>query len=46
MSSANDGSETNERSQPKERAKDWLPAELAELLRVQAERLSEFRGRL
>jgi hypothetical protein len=26
--------------------KDWLPAELAERLRVQHERLSEFRGRL
>jgi hypothetical protein len=26
--------------------KDWLPAELAEQLRRQQERLSEFRGRL
>ena len=46
MSNATDGTETNERSQAKDRPKDWLPAELAERLRVQAERLSEFRGRL
>jgi hypothetical protein len=26
--------------------KDWLPAELAERLRVRRERLAEFRGRL
>lgn len=26
--------------------KEWLPAELAERLRCQQERLSEFRGRL
>jgi len=28
------------------REKEWLPAELAERLREQRERLSEFRGRL
>jgi hypothetical protein len=40
MSDANDGSRTHERG------KDWLPAELAERLRVQSDRLAEFRGRL
>lgn len=45
MSGTNDATETAERA-PKERGKDWLPAELAERLRVQTERLSEFRGRL
>jgi hypothetical protein len=46
MSGTNEVSETSERAQDKERGKHWLPAELAELLRVQTERLSEFRGRL
>lgn len=40
MSDANNGTRANERG------KDWLPAELAERLRVQADQLGEFRGRL
>jgi hypothetical protein len=36
------GPERNERRPEK----DWLPAELAERLRRQQERLAEFRGRL
>ena len=46
MSGTNDATETSDRARNRERGKDWLPAELAERLRVQSEQLSEFRGRL
>lgn len=46
MSGTNDAIETSDRAPSKDRGKDWLPAELAERLRVQTEKLSEFRGRL
>lgn len=36
----------NDRAGDSRAEKDWLPAELAERLRRQHERLAEFRGRL
>ncbi len=46
MSTTNDASETGGSATGSATGKDWLPAELAERLRVQTEKLSEFRGRL